>query len=496
MKAYGTTRKTTTITKSTKKTARQTAKININMIEKERKAPNFIAKRAEHSAHYPNRSAGNFLMAEFDGMSDIAGLCHKYKAFNVPQSTRVINYCNNGHPYGGIADDLGSLARYQRSKNYSTALSREWVYRFIVAGGGFDSNGVYGLFPFASSEHEKHWAEDCSPEAVAKHVELFGRLDWHEWSGVGSNFKERFENMISITEKFSPSTRAEWHRAHVGVERKKKILEFAEGQADFNRIASKSELSFGWMSHHKFAKWCFRNIKSEKCVSDGVNLWYKGVCLYSSYEDIPIIEHLEEHPKRVQLLVNQFESSLERKIAIRIAEPRWKLAKTVFAARKIMTANEPVMSLDSYRKWYVEHTTTSVGPLACAKDRIFSRNGEIETRRKGDCVFFKEWGVWFAFKSGAWEYHVEGETLREALATLNSRNEKGGLRFSLNDVRNDKKGTAAFCLAGTKSFLANRMPFVYNLISEYKEWSDIPEEIMCQNYELATHDIFNGYPHP
>lgn len=105
--------------------------------------------------------------------------------------------------------------------------------------------------------------------------------------------------------------------------------------------------------------------------------------------------------------------------------------------------------------------------------------------------------TWFVWKQNFHD-HIESYTggLREAVSLYEKREKKNSLILTLNDVRNDRSGTAGFCLAGTKSFLQDRMPFLYNLIAQFNSWASIPEDIMGTEFHLVSKDIFRGYPSP
>jgi hypothetical protein len=91
---------------------------------------------------------------------------------------------------------------------------------------------------------------------------------------------------------------------------------------------------------------------------------------------------------------------------------------------------------------------------------------------------------------------MEASSLKEAVQMWNTRSKKGEPRpLTLNDVRNDRQGTSGFCLTGTKAFLENRMPHLYRLIKAYKNWQEVPAEIMSTVWDVDF-DTFKGYPVP
>jgi hypothetical protein len=99
-------------------------------------------------------------------------------------------------------------------------------------------------------------------------------------------------------------------------------------------------------------------------------------------------------------------------------------------------------------------------------------------------------------KAEGFRSHVEGSSLKEARERFLSKKKRKGLILSLNDVRNDRTGTSAFCLAGVKNFLRRRMPHLARLIEPYSAWEQIPDEVMSIEWTLVSRDIFEGYSEP
>jgi hypothetical protein len=105
----------------------------------------------------------------------------------------------------------------------------------------------------------------------------------------------------------------------------------------------------------------------------------------------------------------------------------------------------------------------------------------------------RTWFVW----QGDFSNHIEGYgDLRSVIEMAEKRRKRNSLILTLNDVRNDKLGTAGFCLQGTKWFLENKMPHLYRLVAQYRSWAEIPEDIMSIEWHLATRNIFDGYSSP
>lgn len=105
--------------------------------------------------------------------------------------------------------------------------------------------------------------------------------------------------------------------------------------------------------------------------------------------------------------------------------------------------------------------------------------------------------TWFVWNGDFYTTHMESSgSLKSAIEMAEKRKKKESLILTLNDVRNDRSGTAGFCLAGTKWFLQDKMPFVYRMVAQYNSWAEIPEDIMEIEFHLVSKDIFKGYPSP
>ena len=106
-------------------------------------------------------------------------------------------------------------------------------------------------------------------------------------------------------------------------------------------------------------------------------------------------------------------------------------------------------------------------------------------------------GIYFAWETlRGFRHHVESRvSLKDAVNKLTSiRRVKGGI-LCLNDVRNDRTGTAGYCLVGVKAFAKHRMPFLYRQIEKYYTWDAIPSEIMETLHEPLPY-VWEGYSNP
>ena len=113
--------------------------------------------------------------------------------------------------------------------------------------------------------------------------------------------------------------------------------------------------------------------------------------------------------------------------------------------------------------------------------------GNTHSRINGEDITF----VWYA--NEGFKAHVEAKSVKEGIEKLRSRKAVKGLKMSLKDIKEDTH----FCWPGTKEFLRDRMPFLYNLTKNYSSWEELKEaEVFTTEFELASREIFDGYQQP
>lgn len=374
------------------------------------------------------------------------------------------------HPYYGLTDGTW-LTRYPAK---ICRLPRAWVIEFLQAGGQFDSCHNWGVSPEAFN------LSNFNPVLLAKAGKLFGRYDYLSTSVI--------EDVYSM---FEPKTRAEYHRAERGISRSKQLKKY-------NIETTKSILSLGWMSEQKFTEYFFKNISDENVVFEKGEVC--GICPINPYMvDFSKINHWG-----ISHIIKCWDIYLEgrdRHYYRRGHNDRThgvkskKMARYLAAKGYFGTDDIHKLKLKLILPTFTFINRTSEGLLYSGAGLLFTKSKEISTRPFSGGRLAKIGKHFFIFSNDFIE-HVEGLDLKETLQIWLSKKKKGGLVFSLNNVRNDRKGTAAFCLTGTKSFLKDRMPFVYGLIKNFNNWGDIPKSIMQVEWELASHEIFKGYPHP
>lgn len=344
--------------------------------------------------------------------------------------------------YNGELSEYGMYSEiFDRSNTESVAryLNRgmdmpsvNWTKEFVQAGGTFDSCGSWGIHP---QEGIKLEALGVPAEFAGEMLSLLGRADYD------------YTHLPSVyAEGVSPKTRAEFHACARGIERQV-LVQAAQAQ-------KKSTMRLGWMNGGQFAR---HIAKTSAVVAEADYHSFNGVSINSSIIDDDLC-----------------------------------LKNPVFAN---WVQKRPTEAEMSRRFWH----HTSVGPVRSLLNQRLLSNNKIVTGRKisSNLCAAKVANMWFVWNPEVgFQRHIENPSLKEAVRLWENRSKKGEPRpLSLNDVRNDISGTAGFCLAGTKAFLKERMPFVYSLIETYTSWNQIPAEITSTKWEVDF-KVFKGYPIP
>lgn len=365
--------------------------------------------------------------------------------------------------------------RFSRYKKHGFDLPSEyWAHKYFQAGGFVDSFGVWGYSPLDLALLEK---SSIDPEYLGELVKLHGRVDYDG---------EYILDMIHLG--LRPRTIQEFHRNARGIRWMGKL----------NKLGIQSNrgvISLGWMSEEKFVDFVGRRLT--KCSREAVIFFlsypFKDTSRFSRHA-IKAIRDGEKSRKRHCLYVPSKDYVYATKDAL--------IAHIVHRKTALRNWSGPFMHMLS--------THTSVGQVTYGQDGgiDMSRQGylfrynynndrfEMEIARRIENVWvIKIKGITFAW-ADSFNDHIEGTSVKDAIEKLQKRIKKASLVLTLNDVRNDRSGTAGYCLTGVKDFARNRMPFLYRLIAPFQTWADVPVEIMATEFSLANKDIFQGYRNP
>ena len=384
------------------------------------------------------------------------------------------------HPYYGLTDNMGSLMRYPK---HVCRIPRWWMEKYINNGGSCDSERIWGESP------EDYKLKYVDPIIWGQMTKLLGRVD--------DLNKNKIELYTEILNRYNPQNAEDYYRVIKGYTRKD-IL------SSYGFKYTNSVLTLGWMSMKRFAQYVakhienpFRNGMFGEIYIHEIELVDGELCIirYNVYGEynIPLdfgkwndyiisckLKNDERHHWTDKLSADADYEMSDKSI-------RHFLNGTDFLHMRNIGLRPKVYYIRFGRKSYK-----------------FFKNDYIVDWNTHERVPIRKIGKYFVFADGdtyhVWindtTEHVSASSIKEAMYLLERVERKNRLELKLNDVRGDKPHTSGFCLPGTKAFLEDRMPFVYNLIKDYNKWSDIPEDIMEIEWKLTDKSIFAGYPIP
>lgn len=419
---------------------------------------------------------------------------HKKRIDALDASIEELNFASPEMEYAQIFDrgsEEEPLSRYLRHNiKLPTPM---WAEFFVSSGGSFDSAGVWGITP---EEGVKFEDSGVPGSFVGNILKLTGRADSYAF-----DFKKIPELFALGVIPYSLNELAAYGR---GLER----IESAK-MAGVQEL--KSVLRYGWMKENKWEEYLLENSRkifwAERCHFNGIRFsgqsaqrraqkvknplfqkWYQNRPSKKEMAQRRLSRHEGFHPAREGFI---------KKIPHHLiaAAMRRGFLESYSHRNKGITENTGVC---------FEQSNTSVGRIFFGKcifihetnEYATARNIQVKNLSNGLCCcrVYSTWFVWD--RQEGFKNHIEGDSLKGALKMWQKRSQKGQPRpLCLNDVRNDRVGTAGFCLAGTKAFLEDRMPFVFRMVAEYTSWEQIPEDIMSLEFEVDF-KIFEGYRVP
>lgn len=407
---------------------------------------------------------------------------------------------NASHPYYGIKDVSGWLTRYPLYDGEGIPLniiSRSFIERYVRAGGSLDSQEVYGISPYYG-DYPRVLFSYFTPEIIGYLCSI------ERWDNIRYGLETVMEAGCDVHHGIS---RSDFGRLVTGANR---LIHLRRSGAKLLPV-----MSLGHMSETRFYRHLVKTWTRFDCNAVRDATWVQSLRYDEDENELPKISLPEHHFfKWAEACEEKFQQKQRRRIRIfssDLAVPYNPHLSSIKAANWRMSWSKD--QFDKYREarngkslvrnlFNVNSAHTTVG-------QVYYVSAATILRYKGRIVHTHSVGVYRTAKiqntcflwRGSFREHVEGDSLRDCLRKIQAQEKinarKGGLVFCLNDVRNDVTGGVAhYCLAGTKEFLKNRMPHVYRLVKKYSSWNEIPEEILAIDWQLASRDIFNGYPQP
>lgn len=412
------------------------------------------------------------------------------------------------HPYYGLKDGKGWLTRYPNTvDSYGNKLiSRSWMEEFINLGGSIDGCGVWGIDPTDS------WVEVQTPASI---VNLLNLEHNHRWDNISRDVRLVSQAGLIISDDINWAC---W-----------KALSSGQSCQNICQLAgittNLTVMQLGWMKTSKWKNFVAQNAtkypaspnsyygKNSIAYGDffGVSLQDVGEISYvAGFDDSNITNPVWWKAKHDYLKFKQRREIhgqvphispallslkvLARLLQIdRIERPEWKggnprkCRKTAIFQTLNTSVQRRTTTAGSI--WYsgnllMQESANSFKPLKVRKVGLHNiASATYGTEHKK---------VIFAWLDNDFLHHAEGSSVREAISKLEGRTKIKGLKMSLNDI----KTNSSFCFAGVKNFLADKMKHIYNLVSGFSYWEDVPEEILNIEWDLVSRKIFMGYPEP
>ena len=453
----------------------------------------------------------------------------KYKGFQRPQPLHKIleevrlegkplrnwniNF-NERRAISKLSDGRGSFSRFTKIRSLEFP-SYHYLVQFLEAGGSIDQVSGWG---FSFAELIECETKRIDPITLVTLFNYPGRIDHGNYNAI----------MFMLEHGLMPRNNKEYNRNFLIYERVSRLSRYG---LEWNR----SLLSLGFLSYEKFNGYILDNVSHE--------IFTNTISKYNAYyfaknfdEDGDFCEMtLLASPKTKlgQKRLNDLIKYLNRQRLMTLMQRKentqihFKSGKaTAYVAKMYCDKSKDKLRFGGFRSWNYSLVYTSVGKIA---NLLHFRKGDsypyisldAPISNVGVLIQIKEdsfWGshrtfilhkgrrlkdywvcridaIWFVWKDDFVD-HLEASSLKDAIERIEKRRKKDNLILCFNDVRNDRTGTAGFCISGTKGFLERRMPFAYRLLAPYSNWSEVPAEIMEIDFHLADKSIFNGYPSP
>lgn len=382
--------------------------------------------------------------------------------------------------YAGLGDNRGSITRYEREG--ALLPSREYMKEYLRNGGTLDSCGVWGYTPQDVQKFESRLIPASFLATVAK---LFGRTDF-----------VNIDTCILLEDTGIEITK----QNYVLFEKGQKTRELLK---TFGIEVPNDNIGLGWWKPSKLLK----------IIANNMSLAVNARLMYTMLNnEFKIEEDLK--PIKGNHFWKKFLSDYQKWENRQNMPNRWGAGMPPFAVFSKHTAMKTVEYTYGH---YGVSRCTSITPGRITNEFLFK--GEKVLTEPGTFVFSSRtgpiknvlvkshkmgifWGMKLKSTYLMWPQgqdfstHVEGDSFQSCIEKLKSRTKLQNYEICLEQVRNDKKETAMFCLSGVKAFAKERMPFLHRQIVSYKQWEEIPIEIMKQEFCLTGSELFQGYPNP
>ena len=354
-------------------------------------------------------------------------------------------------------------------------ISLQFICDYERAGGKYDSFGVWGLSP---ESFARAFEMGLDPVLLAEGLKRFGRCDfpncnilkYAEFTALGYKIKSR-KGLECLLE--GEHRKMLMHDLGIDFTR---CFWSAFKIKDFGKLLAQNAKRFPKeVKNRRYAEVLFW--REERHEGNGIYL--KILADFRKYQD-------RQYTKR----------------GLYVATPS-------FASEKALVFHLRTGKMKDYNLPHTPHTSLGhVYEVNGCLHRSASFRYRFNTERndpylsapihtKNGTSFAQLGGIFFVWKAAdGFTRHIESTvSLRDAFTKLEKRTAKESGILSLNDVRNDRVGTAGFCISGVKAFAERRMPFLHRQLKPYSNWNDVPSDVMETPYE-PLQSVYVGFPNP
>lgn len=382
------------------------------------------------------------------------------------------------HPYYGLKDSKGWLTRYPVEDDM---LPAQWVAEYVNAGGNLDSEGCWGVSPYANGYNRMNPSVTGSMAA-----RLISEAHMNRWDNVPMIWNEEvvYSEDISLQDmqRICTGFYTRQHLAHYGIE------------------TSHSLISLGW----KDDAWFERTVARHFSFSNPTHIeWGKGIM--SRLQEWEEADVRDMHPDTIWEYENmsfpsegsadwiKFQSDWTGREAVSTSTNHQHVKiQTRFGLEYSLRNSWRVTgNLLCMNRWGV---STTQGHLYLTQNHLCK--GDVGTAAQRDAGFvegitqtfrIRQIGEYNVCKVNstcfAWEVgrsldtHIEGDTMREAIGKLISRKIKADEMSAILDegrltLRQFHNYTSS-CFPGTLNFLWGHAPHIARFVDDYSSWSEV-----------------------
>lgn len=391
------------------------------------------------------------------------------------------------------------IARYPQSALRTMTVPCEWIARYENAGGNYDSCGCWG---FTLSAIQEFYDKGFNPESLGLIGKLWGRVDF-----------TNAEEFCQLHTDYGFTTEKQYHALMAGKSRVRQMelagIEWTKCYWSALKIKNFSQ----WMAVRQttFREHQFQYSASQNLLREEGGFFIETIAEYEDNDSyLPEHEIKYEVSKCSSVFCKSFRDAI--KYSVRYAV-KCKTDEAGYANRSSYTFKSVKAFCYSAKTrksvqtaYYGNHRAinTSAGSIYTVGTQLivvpmkgYYPTGEfhfIKARNVAGVNVAKVNDTVFAWTESFTE-HIEAPTVKEAVTKLLKIKKVKGGTLCLNDVRNDKSGTAGYCLAGTQSFARYRMPFLYRMIKDYNSWGEVPADIMELEFSPLPY-VWEGYRNP